>query len=90
MMNACVACDPGFTNAPDDNASLGDTMCDPCGDAIQQGRETCDDGNLLPCGRCGADCVTAGTGADCPDGTECGTDEDCMNGNCASGVCAPP
>jgi hypothetical protein len=48
--------------------------------------ETCDDNNPSDCGTCDSTCNAAGTGATCPDGTECLLDDDCQ-GLCVSLVC---
>jgi|SRR6185436_2275604 len=54
-----------------------------CGDGIvQPPEEVCDDGNTDACGTCGAACLTPKPGGNCPAGTACRFNADCMSGNC--------
>ena len=53
-----------------------------CGDGVEEGNESCDDGNTLPCDGCPADCFDD---SECGDGVvqlEC---EECDDNNTNSG-----
>ncbi len=58
-----------------------------CGNGMQEGTETCDDGNNDGCGTCGLNCTGPGTGATCEIHTGCVSDDDCKSGSCFGGEC---
>lgn len=82
----CEECDDGPANSdtlPD--ACRTDCRRAHCGDGVVDTGEACDDGNLLACDGCSADC-TVEPGPICGDGTlmrSCG--EQCDDGNATGG-----
>lgn len=80
--HACVTCPAGTSNAAGDDASGGDTECDICGDGLIRGVEVCDDANNLACGTCNAACSAVQAGGDCPFGTGCSINADCLSDIC--------
>ena len=56
-----------------------------CGDGVVEGREQCDDGNLLPGDCCSASCQFEATGSPCNDGLFCTMGETCSAGLCGGG-----
>jgi Bacterial TSP3 repeat len=64
----------------------GTCVAPVCGNGILEAGEVCDDGNMLPCGTCNANCSGAGSGS-CPVGTGCSVNGDCASKTCVNKFC---
>jgi hypothetical protein len=97
--STCSGSGPGAT-CPVDMGCASDADCQSgscfdglcvavCGNGLQEGAETCDDGNASSCGTCDELCGGDGDGPTCPVGTTCKMNGDCLRGSCSGGLCVP-
>jgi len=65
---------------------LTGTCAAVCGNGTVEPGETCDDGNVDPCGPCDTTCSGGGTGT-CPPAAGCNANAVCTSNMCVSNVC---
>jgi hypothetical protein len=77
-----------LSGAFDLHVDLAQLSVAQCGDGVVEGSEVCDDFNADACGTCSFDCSSSQIGGDCPVGSGCGSNDDCLSGLCELNVCA--